>query len=120
MTTTHTPGPWVFGIEIDGDTELDIYSAEPGEGGYLRSWVATAAIDNAHLIAAAPQLLEVCEAISARYNHDDRLGGLGDWLTDVIALATGVARHNEPDEPSEEERIGTQEMFRRQEGRGEL
>ena len=43
-----------------------------------------------HMRAQRDALLEFCVALRDRYNTDDRLGGLGDWLIDVIAKAEGA------------------------------
>ena len=39
------------------------------------------------LKAVNEALLEFCRAVRDRYNTDDRMGGLGDWLLQVIDLA---------------------------------
>lgn len=91
MKVAHTPGLWharqagtVFEVVVDARSGGQTLIAQVpmfGERNYA----------NAHLIAAAPDLLEVAKAISERFNTDDRLGGLGDWLADVIAKAEGSA-----------------------------
>ena len=74
MTNTkHTPGPWVWDSHYDDLRPL--WYSEMSQGcGYL-SWDNDETRDaNAHLIAAAPDLLEALEAIVAtwdgpKYNH---------------------------------------------------
>lgn len=40
---------------------------------------------NARLIEQSPVMYEFMIALRDRYNVDDRLGGLGDWLNDIVA-----------------------------------
>lgn len=82
-----TPGPWIVASSglVMGNGGLNnvalpyTYRDEPA---------LTEA--NARLIAAGPDLLAFCLAVRDRYNTDDRMGGLGDWLNQVIAKAIGT------------------------------
>lgn len=64
MITNHTPGPWV--VDDDGDVCTDdlerLVAAVDWRHVSLRNGEALA---NAHLIAAAPDLLHACEALLA-------------------------------------------------------
>lgn len=53
----HTPGPW-FVRESDGDHHTEVYAETTGAVCYPEP-------DDAHLIAAAPELLAVCQAIAS-------------------------------------------------------
>lgn len=60
METKHTPGPWVARLEKDGWVVAhNTYDCVA----YIRT--LTVADANAALIAAAPELLEACQAASA-------------------------------------------------------
>ena len=75
MTNTkHTPGPWVWNEFYDDLRPL--WYSEMSQGfGYL-SWDNTQAREaNAHLIAAAPDLLEALDRMIAEY---DLWGGYND------------------------------------------
>lgn len=41
------------------------------------------------VIEQAPVMLALLERIRDQYNHDDRMGGLGDYIEDVIRAAHG-------------------------------
>ncbi len=60
----HTPGPWIVGIKLDGygwpTYRIRDMKHPRGESGYAEEVAA-----NAHLIAAAPELLEACRAALA-------------------------------------------------------
>jgi hypothetical protein len=92
---THAPGPWW--IDIDGDY-LCICEGEVNEYGE-REEVATLACNrpslllcqpaNARLIAAAPELLEVCRKLLAWQSEDDPYA-CDDWMefaADLGAMA---------------------------------
>jgi len=62
--TKHTPGPWrIYGRKIMGprfgNTVAEIHNYQTPQGK-----------DNARLIAAAPELLEVCELVEAGLSND--------------------------------------------------
>ena len=88
--TKHTPGPWVWDSHYDDLRPL--WYSEMSQGfGYL-SWDNDETREaNAHLIAAAPDLLEALEAIVAtwdgpKYNH---------FMADNIDLArAAIAKAN--------------------------
>jgi len=66
MTAQHTPGPWRLTTLPEGRW-VEVY------GGHPEDDVAQAVgVPNARLIAAAPELLEALERISA----------IGEWLDD--------------------------------------
>jgi hypothetical protein len=80
MTSTHTPGPWHY---------------ETGDGGaviYTGFTIAKIPIDgsdwqsNAHLIAAAPDLLAALERLAHPMADDEDL----DYAREVIAKAKGL------------------------------
>ena len=88
MTTQHTPGPW----------EIDHTYPEPNQRKIQpkgqEAGIAVAFGDseseaqaNASLIAAAPELLELCEE-SLRALHEDDFPILKDKLRAAIAKAT--------------------------------
>jgi hypothetical protein len=66
MSAQHTPGPWI--VEAIGATELEVAHEEtlltickmPWVGSHYSGKPVEA---NAHLIAAAPELLEACQAM---------------------------------------------------------
>src|SRR3990167_7076424 len=97
----HSPGPWSAEWEgsqwrgwADGRCIANVNSG--ARYTTKEHWASNRlrAEANARLIADAPRLkavnealLEFCRAVRDRYNTDDRMGGLGDWLLQVIALA---------------------------------
>lgn len=90
QTQKHTPGPWRY--TPDRDFRWFVYDEDARMAvkvGYRGNRPASEVEANARLIAAAPELLEVAQRIHALNQTSDILGGLGDWLSDVIARATG-------------------------------
>ena len=106
MTAKHTPGPWqltMFGGEPRVTVAADATGYQPRiayidecfahfEGQHLRGETMETANRtmrhaNAHLIAAAPELLEVAQRCLAMVSE-----GAGppnwDWIREVIAKAT--------------------------------
>ncbi len=91
----HTPGPW----KVRKDQgELEVWRHEPNELPVTR--VARIVrqpcpidhgdhVCNAHLIAAAPELLQACEKAADFFEQD---GYCVDELRKVIAKAKGVGR----------------------------
>lgn len=81
MSSKHTPGPWYAGrpdmqTVVDGVGSKWIYGPEDsGVGGYVAVASGLASDDwgvimaNACLIAAAPDLLEACEAALANLDY---------------------------------------------------
>lgn len=70
-TTKHTPGPWRVECQNGSPTtgEWMIAGAKPGYLAEVRDCGSGCASANARLIAAAPELLEVCEKVSALYGR---------------------------------------------------
>ena len=58
MTTKHTPGPWKIGALESGQAAVDGANGEEVTG--------FVSIPDAHLIAAAPELLEALERVERR------------------------------------------------------
>ena len=95
--TEHTPGPWTIedqtqfpdsGYIMGGIGERPSYICITHPNVFLGSDDPVAeSLANAHLIAAAPRMFELLVAIDERYNTDDRMGGIGDWIKDVLAEA---------------------------------
>lgn len=86
----HTPGPWdiwetVHGYEICEPTKPSRHShfASLGIGGF--GWGEQKA--NAKLIAAAPDLLEVCKNVLIALEISDEYWSLQELLKDAIAKA---------------------------------
>ncbi len=72
---THTPGPWVIQTAKTGDTHSMIRAALPGYSGTRKiaevTDIGSPADANAHLIAAAPELLAALREMLAV--HDDNV-----------------------------------------------
>ena len=96
MTTTqHTQGPW----------EAEEYGVIRGRNGMIRPFICQVQDDhndeetqaNAHLIAAAPELLDVVKRIYAIWDDPDRSPSEladsvdRDWIRAAIAKAEGRA-----------------------------
>ena len=92
MTTKHTPGPWAFakysnkrfGVGVKGDQAFFLLQCIDCDADH------PAAIANARLIAAAPDLLAALEWIHPRNGTwrtpDD---ATAEWIEVVIAKAKG-------------------------------
>jgi len=101
MKTKHTPGPWeAFDAkEQDGTPTISVR----GQGASIAT-MDTVSIDgqpfalephqvaNAQLIAAVPELLEVCQAIAKLNEGQGRLSmaQIAGWAKEIIAKATIV------------------------------
>ena len=95
---SHTPGPWEVAENLFGNTaSYEVYTnvgTRSGEGGYIRICQVTPRDQktNAHLIAAAPEMLAVLEELrdSASYwsEYDVPLG-IVDRIEDAIRKARG-------------------------------
>lgn len=93
-TPQHTPGPWGLDDKTDSITWGDTaFGAPVGAGGFVVASHSVCKIPrhqaerltdehraNAHLIAAAPELLAAAEAMLAAFG-----GNTPDWLTDEAA-----------------------------------
>jgi hypothetical protein len=88
----HTPGPWTFGHAIPADDTVSrIVRAGDDHIAVVMDLdgAAQEAVDNARLIAAAPQLLRALQRLT---RPDDGRGPADDDLAyalDVIRAATG-------------------------------
>jgi len=67
--TQHTPGPWI--ARLEGKLANDIIQIEGDGRTIVQVWDFPEVIHNAHLIAAAPELLEACYKVLASYKTDD-------------------------------------------------
>lgn len=87
MKTTHTLGPWITD-DIDG---LMVVGAQ-NNGAVIVELESTAQnTANAALIAAAPDMLSVLEAIKTYFNNGDDSEMLG-LINDVVPLLIAKAR----------------------------
>lgn len=81
----HTPGPWsyddTYGLIVAGSVE--IAACHAGRGADAKA--------NARLIAMAPELLEVCEAVQKWLGHsvDANTERIGHLVDNVIKKARG-------------------------------
>ena len=90
----HTPAPWRLVAESSGKGDIDYRIIAPNDqdGGteLARTVFSNDSGANAHLISAAPELLECCERV---YNHlkvfDAGEGSVGVALKEAIEKATG-------------------------------
>jgi hypothetical protein len=92
---TATPGPWKVDDQFGG-TEDDPRLFIRGENSFVAQTVGGNDDANAHLIAAAPELLKVCKIIQAEF---DRLPNIAEvfaeekcFLDSVIAQAEGESK----------------------------
>ena len=89
----HTPGSWT--LDYYGDREIDVYSGDvlvcAMRGGCTDPDDEEAATADAHLIAAAPELLEALTAAHAAITYmmsNDDCGGAPNALEQVAAAIT--------------------------------
>lgn len=94
--TTHTPGPWAVREHWADEGSFEVYPTRGGDPDFGK-WSALAEIPeygpddapeaeaNAHLIAAAPDLLRTLQDIAAYYPNS----WAADRANEVIAKATG-------------------------------
>jgi hypothetical protein len=81
MTDKHTPGPWIFcGTHVDDSHGLPLVRD-------MRTWDKVNCYDH-RLIAAAPDLLEACEAYYYGRKENRECEAM---MRAAIAKATGVA-----------------------------
>lgn len=93
MKEPHTPGPWVIDTDTPGTEVCTVYcTSHPNSFVYVRGPVGHLStgrdqnMANAHLIAAAPELLE---ALLAVVSVADRATAEFDLARAAIAKATG-------------------------------
>jgi len=89
MSAKHTPGPWkahATGFARSGSPEFEIHYSDDGE--CVAEIVHGEA--NAHLIAAAPELLEIARQVVEGYDEFDfDLQSVAREAKRAIAKATG-------------------------------
>lgn len=104
MTTKHTPGPWTMhprfsdGAEVRSIAQVAWCGAAAayGESGN-QNIDAAEACANARLIAAAPDLLAVCEGLVAWWKADGISGNATlDALSDKARAAVAKAKGTKP------------------------
>ena len=85
----HTMGPWYL--------DFDTVSTEPRRKGYVLAQVSFGSIDpdevkaNAHLIAAAPELLDACKQAVVRLHDISELWKVYSWPT-IELLEKAIAK----------------------------
>lgn len=87
-TIKHTPGPWSKvedDADLDGTAYFSIIGPEPG----YEFVTGNATSADAALIAAAPELLEICQKMFAEIVWGALDAELVEKLNAVIAKATG-------------------------------
>jgi hypothetical protein len=100
--SAHTPGPWIAVREAALDYRHHQIDTEDGQscvavvagGGPVRAIDVAEEIANAHLIAAAPDLLAACEAVAKSLDHPDGTGWYEATLShaDVAAIRGAIAK----------------------------
>jgi hypothetical protein len=97
----HTPGPWSIGKHSSVIVANDEFNDDPdGVVQYYGGDVICESMckEDAHLIAAAPELLEVCEGIimfpDVKYCLMEKFPGLVTQIETAIAKAKGETNGN--------------------------
>lgn len=95
----HTPGPWTYGGSIYRDMAFDI----AGEKGVAQVWKGPNAAMDAHLIAAAPDLLTALIVAEGALREEAEMresSGDTDYvaeITDVVdQCAAAIAKATQP------------------------
>lgn len=98
--SAHTPGPWkVFGIKSrHGDYTISTFNAYgPQRHIAYAAWASDQGLADAHMIAAAPDLLEALKKLSfaaqtsgGTAGRDEALVAAIDHASAIIAKATGA------------------------------
>lgn len=91
--TKHTPGPWL--VRQIHDEQVDVVKGDFPKGhaiATISTWGDAELIANAHLIAAAPELLAACEQALRESGCDGDLCGWNwhDIMRAAIAKATST------------------------------
>ena len=94
---SHTPGPWQWDGEVRADGDVDALVDASGDAVVCGAWRndSTAGVwvhpDNAHLIAAAPELLEALKQLKSRVEELSavRREGITGAAYDVITASIG-------------------------------
>ncbi|WP_414490143.1 hypothetical protein [Stenotrophomonas maltophilia] len=93
MSSKHTPGPWMVRFREDGSSYISM--GDPNKGPHKAADLFLTAdggesdLADARLIAAAPELLEACQAARALTPDGTHTAGV---LDAAIAKATGGAQ----------------------------
>ncbi len=94
--TAHTPGPWKAGRAVLRGMIAEI-SATRGEATYTIAHVDC--VDggdkdaaNAHLIAAAPDLLEACADFLEAFDLDDLANFTGEQCDAILSARAAIAK----------------------------
>ena len=85
------PEPWAVDVEERPLGQFLIHVDSDYAGEFLRRGVDGPDALYTHVqsvIEQAPVMLALLIDLRDRYNHDDRMGGLGDYIADVIKAAT--------------------------------
>lgn len=85
----HTPGPWTVREPEDGE-QHEIYAENGGDLICYPVWTANQQA-NVPLIAAAPDLLDVCQKILAWQSEDDPYS-CDDWMEFATDLGAQAGR----------------------------
>lgn len=86
----HTEGPWFAIHHPDG--AWTVQDQEHGAGNCIAMRYGDSSFANAHLIAAAPDLLEVLEAIENHLQDGAKSYSAGQFLRDRARVAIAKAR----------------------------
>lgn len=103
MKTKHTPGPWKVSETADeNNNEIIVYEAGHEKGAGIASvsplpfYSSESQRANAQLIAAAPELLEVCrdllEIVEFEYANDPEPEDLTSWKRAIKAARALIAK----------------------------
>jgi hypothetical protein len=84
----HTPGPWNYAKSDFGDERFSIYANGPLAYSASAADYGDAALANARLIAASPNLLAACQAVVTAWESGD-LAAAARQCQAAISAATG-------------------------------
>jgi hypothetical protein len=96
---THTPGPWAVGPHPGNLAGIDWRTIVTNHGGHFdAAYVGEALLSDALLIAAAPELLDMCERLLGfALHHGDPTAveaghGMLEAARELLAKARGTAQ----------------------------